>query len=509
MSLNGCDGASYQWDIEPAKMTTTDFFIFKVSQGKWYVNPYFEKQYAKAKKAGKLLGAYCYGEGKDPVGEARYFVKLLGNKIGECILAFDHEGRDNRIFGKVEEVEYVRKFVEEVHRLTGVWPLLYVSKGVTRRRDWSSVAKNVKLWCAQYASDRNTNYQSEPWTDDYGFGAWKKDTIRQYSSHGRVRGYSRDLDIDLAYLTAEEWKKLARPESMGAVVESNIPVVTDAIPTTKWSDYIYKVTSPVLISNSGSDERGAYKGGQAGDQTGKEWRIRDWYNRPWNCVLRHPLAEVRACIATMAVKAAKNDRIGYDQSQRDSYGEALAKADYDPSKITKNVESDCSKGVIDNVRATGNVLGIDKLKKLDATYTGNMRAAFKAAGFQVLTDPKYLTSGDYLLAGDILLNDAHHTCTVITNGSKSAGQQATPYEENMEEYEMLPLLKKNRKGNVVSHLQWMLNHASYKDKKTLTEDGEFGYKTLSQVIYFQKSHGLSPDGEVGPKTWKKLYDVVF
>ena len=41
-----------------------------------------------------------------------------------------------------------------------------------------------------------------------------------------------------------------------------------------------------MISNSGSDENGKYSGGQAGDQTGKEWQIRSWYNRPWNYVLR-------------------------------------------------------------------------------------------------------------------------------------------------------------------------------------------------------------------------------
>ena len=104
---------------------------------------------------------------------------------------------------------------------------------------------------------------------------------------------------------------------------------------------------------------------KAGDQTGNEWHIIDCYNRPWNCVLRHPLAEVRACIATLAVKAAENNHIGYDQSQRETYGQALKEAGWDPSKITKNVESDCSKGVIDNIKATGNILGIEELKKFD------------------------------------------------------------------------------------------------------------------------------------------------
>ena len=47
-------------------------------------------------------------------------------------------------------------------------------------------------------------------------------------------------------------------------------------------------TGTHYISNSGSDENGAYRGGQAGDQTGTEWRMRSWYNRPWSCVLRYP-----------------------------------------------------------------------------------------------------------------------------------------------------------------------------------------------------------------------------
>ena len=43
-----------------------------------------------------------------------------------------------------------------------------------------------------------------------------------------------------------------------------------------------------MISNCGHDENNRYSGGKAGDQTGTEWRVINWYNRPWKCVLRHP-----------------------------------------------------------------------------------------------------------------------------------------------------------------------------------------------------------------------------
>lgn len=177
-----------------------------------------------------------------------------------------------------------------------------------------------------------------------------------------------------------------------------------------WNDYYGK------ISNSGGDERGRASGGQAGDQTWNEWCIRSWYNRPWSCVLRYPDQEVRELIAELGIEAANNNLIGYDQYERYTYWDHLKASNYRPSQITIPCESDCSAGVIANTRAAGYLLNIPALKNINATYTGNMRDGFRAAGFQVLTDSKYLNSTDYLMPGDILLNDAHHTATNLGIG---------------------------------------------------------------------------------------------
>lgn len=180
-----------------------------------------------------------------------------------------------------------------------------------------------------------------------------------------------------------------------------------------------------MISNCGHDENGRYSGGKAGDQTGTEWRVINWYNRPWKCVLRHPNADVRAMIASMAKAAANNNLIGYDQSQRATFWTNLADSNYDPAQITVACEADCSSGVAAIVKGAGYRLGIDALKKVStACYTGNLRAALKAAGFEVLTESKYLTSDAYLFAGDILLNDNAHVATNLTTGSKASGTSA-------------------------------------------------------------------------------------
>ena len=174
-----------------------------------------------------------------------------------------------------------------------------------------------------------------------------------------------------------------------------------------------------MISNSGHDENGKYSGGTAGDQTGKEWTIMGWYNRPWKCVIRHSDSKVREMIASLSEKAAKNNNVGYDQGQRGTYWNELVKAKYNPSAIKTKCEADCSSGVMANVKAVGYLLDNAKLKAVSITSTHYMREMLKKAGFEILTQNKYLTSDKYLLRGDILLNDGVHTATNLTNGANA------------------------------------------------------------------------------------------
>ena len=174
-----------------------------------------------------------------------------------------------------------------------------------------------------------------------------------------------------------------------------------------------------MISNSGHDENKKYKGGVAGDQTGQEWAVIPWYNRPQNVVLRYPDIKVGLKIAELAKKAANNNYIGYDQNQRTTYWTQLSKVGYDPSKITTPCEADCTAGVAANIKAVGNLMGITKLMNVSKDlYSGNMRSALVSAGFQALTDSKYLTSDAYLLPGDVLLYENHHAATNLDYGSK-------------------------------------------------------------------------------------------
>lgn len=188
------------------------------------------------------------------------------------------------------------------------------------------------------------------------------------------------------------------------------------------TDYAKYVNSPTkhYISNCGHDENNRYRGGKAGDQSGTEYYLRAWYNRPWSCVLRYPNAAVRDHIAILAIDAALNDKIGYDQSQRTTFWTQLKAASYDPAAITVKCEADCTSSTAAIVKAVGFIMDIPALQRVSInTSSRNMRANFRNAGFVVLTEKKYLTSGDYLLPGDILLYEDHHAAINVTRGSKA------------------------------------------------------------------------------------------
>lgn len=194
----------------------------------------------------------------------------------------------------------------------------------------------------------------------------------------------------------------------------------EIIVTTDYSKYINS-TGTHYISNSGSDENKKSHSGKAGDQTGHEWELRSWYSRPWTHVFRYEKdPRVGTTLCNLGCAAALNNNIGYDQYQRTTYWTQLQKVNYDPSKITTPCEEDCSAGVAANVKAAGYILGIKSLQDVSSSMTSrNTVANLTKAGFTVLTDQKYLTSGKYLMPGDIILYANHHVAMNITKGSKA------------------------------------------------------------------------------------------
>lgn len=174
-----------------------------------------------------------------------------------------------------------------------------------------------------------------------------------------------------------------------------------------------------MIAEASSDYDGAL-----GDSSGNEVHVGNWYSYPWNCVLRHSNERIRNTIARLSIDGANNNNIGYTWGGN-SLLPALQQVGWEPSKIQIKCGADCSLFVSDMVIAAGNLCNDSKLAGVGPGSTHGMAARLTAAGFQLLTDSKYLSGDQYLLRGDILLNHALHTAVNVGDGASSSSDDWT------------------------------------------------------------------------------------
>ena len=209
-TLNGIDISSWQAGIN-VRGVKADFVIVKATGGTKYVNPYY-KQFADAALAsGKQIGFYHYAREDycpgSAVKEAVHFSNKVKPYIGKAVLFLDFEGSALKMSNAAK---WAKKFMDTVYKRTGVKPLIYMSQSVTWKFNWSSVAKKYGLWVAQYlyANEYKSGYLKSPTHWDIGY--WDRETLYQYSSTAKIKGYGGYLDVNKFYGSVKAWKKLAQ-----------------------------------------------------------------------------------------------------------------------------------------------------------------------------------------------------------------------------------------------------------------------------------------------------------
>lgn len=263
----------------------------------------------------------------------------------------------------------------------------------------------------------------------------------------------------------------------------------------------------VRIGHAAIDERGKITGGSAGDQTGKEIYIRDWYNKGWSVLLRAKDPAVRKKIAENCIAACKNDLLGYDQGGRNTGLQEAKKVGWDFSKITVKAEFDCSSLVSACVQAAG----VSVWDGGNAPTTRTLENVLMATGaFEALKAAKYLSGTGYLLEGDILLKPGSHVVVVLDNGANTTADGAG-YAQNPEIVPIyysvrLPMLVKGMSGKAVEMMQNLLLALDY-DLPKYGADGDFGSETENALLLFQEDHGLKADAKCGQETWSCLLGV--
>lgn len=227
---NILDISSAQGDIDLMSLTPSfDGVIVKATQGNGYTNPYFHGQAGTLQNKDKLAGSYHYLDGSGWKAEADHFVTTMKNYQGHHIWVADWENNpgagENPAFVR-GDTGYLKNFMDEVTRQLGYKGIVYASISPVRTQDFTEIAAaGYKLWYAQYANTDPTGWQSSPWNDGQGFGAFKADQVvgQQYTDNLRLGGYTGPLDGSLFNLDGTAWKDHATGSTPGQTMNNVTP----------------------------------------------------------------------------------------------------------------------------------------------------------------------------------------------------------------------------------------------------------------------------------------------
>lgn len=212
-SLYGVDIASHQHagtgdktiDISKAVDGGISYAFVKATEGTNYMNPHFRNDVIKFIEKDTPVGFYHYAKPTDSTEEAKAQAKLFvavtgidkGVKTIAPVLDIE-ENKENLTPSQL--VEWTHAFVNEVKDLTGMDVMIY-----TYPNFWLDEMGNttefshLPLWLASY------NNKSHPGNIPGGWDTW---TFWQYTSEGKVDGYSGKIDLNVFNGTPEDLKSM-------------------------------------------------------------------------------------------------------------------------------------------------------------------------------------------------------------------------------------------------------------------------------------------------------------
>lgn len=191
----GIDVSMHQRGMQLAP-TGASFVVVKASEGSGYEDPCKDDFASQTLAMGARLGFYHFAwpSANTVEEEVDTFVSAIGPYLGkQPFLYLDWED-----FNAYYDYAWARRFLDDVHRKTGIKPFIYMPASVAEEGDWEDVARDYWLWPAGYLS-------SGPFTPalpdcpyaPFSHGWWT--LAWQYTGEGRAPGWSDDLDLNVCY----------------------------------------------------------------------------------------------------------------------------------------------------------------------------------------------------------------------------------------------------------------------------------------------------------------------
>lgn len=224
------------------------FAYVKSTESTTYTNPCFAQDWAGVESVGMLRGSYHYARPALPLStaaeQARYFVSRAGSMTGPLDLPGMLDLEETGGLGATDLSNWTRTFLEEVTRLTGKKPVLYMGAYFFPGTIAPDISANYRLWLPSYpCQDFAGNRICDPYTWSgqprlpTGWSTW---TWWQFSSIENVPGiYANSTgpaldNVDMNWFCCDlpSLQALAGSGGAGGSPFGSIDVVTTTGPST-------------------------------------------------------------------------------------------------------------------------------------------------------------------------------------------------------------------------------------------------------------------------------------
>lgn len=188
--IHGIDVSSYQGKIDwkmvramKEDKVKVDFAFIKATQGISGVDPYFQRNWREAPKAGVTCGAYHYFiPRKSGLWQARFFLQTVKFETGDLPPVVDVEELSGVEPEKMRTE--LKDFLDHIEQKTKVRPIIY--SGLVFYRDYlKGHFDDYPLWIAHY-------YQAE-----LKAGAKTKWFFWQHSDRAKISGINHVVDFNV------------------------------------------------------------------------------------------------------------------------------------------------------------------------------------------------------------------------------------------------------------------------------------------------------------------------
>jgi GH25 family lysozyme M1 (1,4-beta-N-acetylmuramidase) len=159
--------------------------IHKATQGLNFVDDKYATRKDRAIALDLLWGAYHFGIGGNPIGQAEHFLNTV-KPDAKTLLAVDFETNPDGATMTLAEAE---QLVDHIHQQTGRWPLLYTSRTFMKDAapgNPATILSNCPLWVASYQDAPSIPKQ---WGDKWTF--WQYTNGVNGPEPHRVKGIVR------------------------------------------------------------------------------------------------------------------------------------------------------------------------------------------------------------------------------------------------------------------------------------------------------------------------------